>query len=160
MILALLEYLTPAFILQRHPSTESESGRESERSLSLLWMSEPSLNELDALAQQIIIGMTESVDDCDRAMEQIYSSSDTRQIATGVSQMRERLLERFEKIGLRSFGRPGDVFDANLHQAVDVVDTIGGGDPKISKVHQRGWCDSSGRLIRPAMVTVTRGSSS
>lgn len=103
-----------------------------------------------------LLDLVDVVDDCDRAMELIYSADQRRTIAEGIEQMRKRLLRRFEAAGLRSYGKEGEEFDPRLHEAIGAEPGYGP-DNSIIKVHQRGWKDASGRVVRPAVVTVCRG---
>jgi len=105
---------------------------------------------------QALMDLVDVVDDCDRAMELIYSADQRRTIAEGIEQMRKRLLRRFESAGLRSYGKVGEEFDPHRHEAIGAEPGYGP-DNSIIKVHQRGWTDGRGKVVRPALVTVCRG---
>jgi molecular chaperone GrpE len=57
----------------------------------------------------------------------------------------------FEKLGVEEFGKPGDTFDPNLHNAVLHVDDDSYGEGKIIEVFQKGYKKGK-RIIRFAMV--------
>lgn len=57
----------------------------------------------------------------------------------------------FEKLGVSTFGAPGDKFDPNLHHCVSTVSTGEFESGQITLVMQKGYM-LSGKIIRPAMV--------
>lgn len=106
--------------------------------------------------EQALLELVDVIDDCDRAMDLIYSASRRDRIAEGVEKMRSRLLHRFEAAGLRPYGRPGDKFDPHRHQAI-AAEPCFGPDGQIIKVHRRGWLNAEGQVVRTAVVTICRG---
>ena len=59
----------------------------------------------------------------------------------------------FSKLGVESFGAPGDKFDPNLHNAVMHEDNADFGEGEITEVFQKGYRKGN-RIIRFAMVKV------
>lgn len=57
----------------------------------------------------------------------------------------------FEKLGVEEFGKPGDTFDPNLHNAVLHIDDESYGEGEIVEVFQKGYKKGK-RIIRFAMV--------
>ena len=57
----------------------------------------------------------------------------------------------FEKLGVEEFGKPGDAFDPNLHNAVLHIDDESYGEGEIVEVFQKGYKKGK-RIIRFAMV--------
>ena len=57
----------------------------------------------------------------------------------------------FEKLGVEEFGKPGDSFDPNLHNAVLHIDDESYGEGEIVEVFQKGYKKGK-RIIRFAMV--------
>lgn len=57
----------------------------------------------------------------------------------------------FEKLGVEEFGKPGDTFDPNLHNAVLHIDDDAYGEGEIVDVFQKGYRKGK-RIIRFAMV--------
>ena len=57
----------------------------------------------------------------------------------------------FEKLGVEEFGKPGDIFDPNLHNAVLHIDDDAYGEGEIVDVFQKGYRKGK-RIIRFAMV--------
>lgn len=57
----------------------------------------------------------------------------------------------FEKLGVEEFGKPGDVFDPNIHNAVLHIDDEAYGEGEIVEVFQKGYKKGK-HIIRFAMV--------
>ena len=57
----------------------------------------------------------------------------------------------FEKMGVEKFGKPGDSFDPNIHNAVFHVEDDSLGEGEITEVFQNGYKKGK-RIIRFAMV--------
>lgn len=98
----------------------------------------------DALAE-----LFDFVDDCDRAVEIL---SDEPQMRGGLEGARGRIIERFASFGFSPVGEPGEDFNPEIHEAIDVDHEAPEGI--ISRVHRRGWLGPEGTLVRPAAVTV------
>lgn len=57
----------------------------------------------------------------------------------------------FEKLGVEEYGKPGDIFDPNIHNAVFHVDDDAYGEGEIVEVYQKGYRKGK-HIIRFAMV--------
>jgi len=73
----------------------------------------------------------------------------------GIELTRKQLLDALAKLGLRKIATEGQVFDPQMHQAVEMVDTAEAPDHHILQELQPGYM-LKGRLLRPAMVRVAR----
>jgi molecular chaperone GrpE len=62
----------------------------------------------------------------------------------------------FDKTGVEAIDPAGTPFDMNEHQAVAHVDDPSLPDGTVRDVYQKGY-RMGGRVIRPAMVTVSKG---
>ena len=62
-------------------------------------------------------------------------------------------IEVFKKLGVEDFGKVGETFDPNMHNAVMHVDDESLGDGEIVEVFQKGY-KIGDRIIRIAMVKV------
>lgn len=72
----------------------------------------------------------------------------------GIQHIYSQLNSIFEEYGVKSFGEENELFDPNLHQSVEVVETDNKDlDHKIAKVIQKGY-KLGDRIIRPANVNV------
>ena len=61
------------------------------------------------------------------------------------------MAETLKKLGLEPIETAGQMFDPNLHQAVERVETEEAPDQSILGEFQRGY-NFKGKLLRPAMV--------
>ena len=57
----------------------------------------------------------------------------------------------FEKLGVEEYGKPGDIFDPNIHNAVFHIDDPAYGEGEIVEVFQKGYRKGK-HIIRFAMV--------
>ncbi len=90
------------------------------------------------------------VDDFERALK--VETAD-RDYAKGVELIYQRMLDALKKMGLEPIETAGKMFDPNLHQAVERVQTEDAEDQAIVGEFQRGY-NFKGKLLRPAMVKV------
>ena len=90
------------------------------------------------------------LDDFERALKVETADSD---YAKGVELIYQRMLDSLKKMGLEPIETEGKMFDPNLHQAVERVQTEETEDQAILGEFQRGY-NFKGKLLRPAMVRV------
>jgi len=76
-----------------------------------------------------------------------------QKVRKGVELVYAELLGVLEKAGLERIETDGEPFDPNVHEAVRYDD--GDGDPVVAETMRRGY-RLKGRVLRPAMVKVTR----
>jgi len=76
---------------------------------------------------------------------------DGEKVAEGLKMISASVTAVFEKLGIESFGAPGDTFDPNLHNAVMHEDNEELGEGEITDVFQKGY-KKGNRIIRFAMV--------
>jgi len=101
-------------------------------------------------------------DNLRRAIESV--SSEARQaderldkFVAGVELTERELLAILERHGIQRFDPTGQPFDHNFHQAMMQVDSPTHAPGTVVQVFQAGYT-IHGRLLRPAMVTVAKGS--
>jgi molecular chaperone GrpE len=75
------------------------------------------------------------------------------QVRKGVELVYADLVDVLERNGLERIDAQGTPFDPNEHEAVMQDD--GDGEPVVGDVMRTGW-KLKGRVLRPAMVKVTR----
>jgi len=90
------------------------------------------------------------LDDFERALK--VETAD-RDYAKGVELIYQRMADTLKKVGLEPIDTAGQMFDPNLHQAVERVPTEEAEDQAILGEFQRGY-NFKGKLLRPAMVRV------
>lgn len=89
------------------------------------------------------------IDNLQRATE--YTAPD--KVAEGIEMILGSLPAVFEKMKITPFGKPGDTFDPNLHNAVMHVEDEEHGENEIVEVFQQGYSIGD-RIVRYAMVKV------
>jgi molecular chaperone GrpE len=82
-------------------------------------------------------------------------SPEAEKVRDGVVGIRTQLVTVLEKGGLERIDASGEPFDPNEHEAVMQDD--GDGEPHVAEVLRTGY-RLKGRVLRPAMVRVTRAS--
>ncbi len=75
------------------------------------------------------------------------------EIVKGIELISNQLDKSFEKLKIESFGKIGDEFDPNLHNAISRVESEELGENTIAQVFQTGY-KIGDKIIRHAMVQV------
>ncbi len=86
-------------------------------------------------------------------LERAATYTDGDKIIEGVAMTLKQLSASLEKLGIESFGEPGDSFDPNLHNAIMHCEDDSLGENVIAEVFQHGY-KKGDRVIRFAMVKV------
>ena len=117
------------------------------------------LREQTALVERATEGLIEQLlpvlDSFELALANLNSDADIERMRKGVELVYAELLGVLERSGLEPIAAVGEPFDPNVHEAVMQED--GAGEPRVGGVLRRGW-KLKGRVLRPAMVKVTRQS--
>ena len=90
-----------------------------------------------------------AVDNLERAIS--AENGDFDALKKGVEMTFENLMSILERLGVEVYGKPGDIFDPNLHNAVMHVDDENYKNGEIVDVFQKGY-KINDKIIRPAMV--------
>ena len=104
---------------------------------------------------------TDAVSDClseflpllDNLGRAADASGDAEQVRVGLEMTVKSVDTLLEKLGVEAFGKAGDTFDPQLHNAVMHDEDESRGENEISDVFQRGYRRGD-RVIRYAMVKV------
>ncbi len=105
---------------------------------------------LQFAAMDLVKDLLPVLDDFERAMR--VEAAD-REYAKGVELIYQRMYDGLKKLGLEPIPTDGKLFDPNLHQAIERVETSEAEDQAILGEFQRGY-QFRGKLLRPAMVRV------
>lgn len=89
------------------------------------------------------------VDNLERAIS--AENGDFDALKKGVEMTFENLMSILERLGVEVYGKPGDIFDPNLHNAVMHVEDESYENGEIVDVFQKGY-KINDKIIRPAMV--------
>ena len=99
----------------------------------------------------VIGGLLPIADNLDRASR--FGEGDGEKVAEGLRLTMKALSDCLEKLGVTTFGAPGDVFDPNLHNAIMHEEDETRGEGEIVEVFQPGYRRGD-KIIRYAMVKV------
>ena len=91
------------------------------------------------------------LDSLDRALKTTGVS--VEDFRSGIELIDKQFHDALSKLGVEPVGAEGEIFDPNLHQAVQMVDTDELEDHRVIDELQRGYRIKD-RLLRPAMVRV------
>ena len=115
------------------------------------------IKEQTALVDRATEGLVEQLlpvlDSFELALKNADDAADFEGVRKGVELVYAELLGVLEKAGLSRIEAEGKPFDPNVHEAV--MQEEGDGDPVVSDVLRTGYT-LKGRVLRPAMVKVTR----
>jgi len=96
------------------------------------------------------------VDNLERALESAAGDNEAvKSIAEGVELTRKGLLDAMKKYNIEAVDPAGEPFDPQLHQAMSMVENPDVEPNTVIAVMQKGYT-LNGRLIRPAMVMVSK----
>lgn len=84
-------------------------------------------------------------------LERAAGYEDGDKVLEGLVMIAKSAVAAFEKLGVEEFGKAGDKFDPNLHNAVLHVEDDACGEGEIVEVFQKGYKKDK-RIIRFAMV--------
>jgi molecular chaperone GrpE len=96
------------------------------------------------------------VDNLERALGTINADDETQKaVATGVELTLKSFLDVLARFNIEVVDPAGQPFDADLHQAVSMVPNPNSEPNTVIDVFQKGYT-LNGRLVRPAMVVVSK----
>jgi len=99
-------------------------------------------------------------DNLERTLAAIETDSDEiKPLKEGVEMTLKGLLDTFGKFGIEPIDPEGEPFDPQLHQAMTMVENPEMEPNTVMSVMQKGYT-LHGRLVRPAMVVVSKGGGS
>ena len=85
----------------------------------------------------------------------MQAQGDVEQIREGMALTLKQFESMMDKFHIEAVGKPGDVFNPELHQAVSMQPHPDYDNNQVSMVMQKGYT-LNGRVIRPAMVMVSK----
>jgi molecular chaperone GrpE len=115
------------------------------------------IKEQTALVDRATEGLVEQLlpvlDSFELALKNVDTVGSDESVRKGVELVYAELLGVLEKAGVSRIEAEGKPFDPNVHEAV--MQEEGDGEPVVSDVLRTGYT-LKGRVLRPAMVKVTR----
>ncbi|MFT6901193.1 MAG: molecular chaperone GrpE [Colwellia sp.] len=107
---------------------------------------------LEKFAAEMLV----SVDNLERALENIDKEDDSNTaIIEGLELTHQGLIASLEKFGVKGVDPQNEPFNPELHQAMSMQEVPGVAPNTVIAVMQKGY-ELNGRLIRPAMVMVSK----
>ena len=99
------------------------------------------------------------IDNLERAIEMTDSEDEAvKPLLEGVEMTHKTFLSTIEKFGLSLIDPQGETFNPDLHQAMSMQESADHAPNTVMAVMQKGY-QINGRLLRPAMVMVSRAPS-
>jgi molecular chaperone GrpE len=99
-----------------------------------------------------IVAILPVIDNLELALKSI--KSDDEEYQKGLNLVNSQLLDSLNKLNVKSFGKTGDKFDPDVHNAVSHIKDASEKESFISDVFQKGYMIGD-KVIRHAMVQVT-----
>lgn len=111
--------------------------------------------------EKLINELLPMIDDLDRVLDHVPpgASEETKAIADGVGLVRKSLLAALDRFGLKEVPAEGEPFDPSRHEAIAAIESEAHAPGNVVAVHRRGYWLFD-RLLRPAMVTVSKAKDS
>jgi molecular chaperone GrpE len=112
---------------------------------------------VERATERLVQDLLPVLDSFDGALGSVASadSPESDKVREGVVGIRTQFVSVLERAGLERIDATGAAFDPNEHEAV--LQDDGDGDPHVAEIMRTGY-RLKGRVLRPAMVRVTRAS--
>jgi len=118
------------------------------------------LVERERAAERLVTNLLPVIDDMERAIAhaagQAEGNEGLQQFSDGVDAVRAKMLDILGHENVEMIDPAGEPFDPLAHQAVGRVENADAYEDTVADVYQKGY-RMGGKVIRPAMVTVTFG---
>ena len=99
--------------------------------------------------------LLESLDNFDRTLDAAKDAKDAKTIADGIKMISKNLVSMLEnKYGLSSFGKEGDEFNPEEHEAIGRVEDEKAKKETLQQAYMKGY-KLNGKIIRNAKVMVS-----
>ena len=148
-----LEHLQEELVSARDAALRAQAEAQNARRRSDQDVEKARKYALDRFAGELL----PVVDNLERALEATAGGSEeVKLIADGVELTLKSLLDALKKFNIEQIDPAGEPFDPQLHQAMSMVESPDAEPNSVLQVMQKGY-SLNGRLIRPAMVLVSKG---
>lgn len=111
--------------------------------------------EKDRATENLVGSLLPVIDDFERTIDYANENGEENLLG-GVQAVYAKLIDVLEKDGVEMLDPKDEAFDPLEGQAVGTVDDASIPDETVVEVYQKG-CKMAGKVIRPAMVTVSTG---
>ncbi len=106
-------------------------------------------------AEKVLAELLPALDNLDLALQYSPQEDGCKNFVVGVQMTHKAFMETLENNGLLPVGREGEVFDPQLHEAVEQKEAAHVPAGQIVQVTRQGYI-LNGRLLRPAKVVVSK----
>ncbi len=107
--------------------------------------------------EKLVREILDVADNLERTLAAIETETEeVKPLKEGVEMTLKSLLDSFEKFSITVINPEGEPFDPQLHQAMSMVENPDMEPNTVMAVMQKGYA-LHGRLVRPAMVMVSKG---
>ncbi|MEE9591258.1 MAG: nucleotide exchange factor GrpE [Thermodesulfobacteriota bacterium] len=110
---------------------------------------------VDFANDRLVKELLQVVDNMERALSHIDNKTDIESLKEGVGLTIDQLFSILKKFGLEQISAVGERFNPNIHEAVSHEESNNHEPESVIKEFQKGYM-LKGRLLRPAMVAVSR----
>ena len=107
--------------------------------------------------ENFMVELLEVYDNFERALDASKKAESIESVVEGVEMVFKQFVSILEKQGLKKIESKGVEFDPYLHEAMMHVETNDHPDNVVIDVYKSGY-ELSSKVIRPAMVTVSKNS--
>lgn len=102
---------------------------------------------------EFIAGLVPVLDNLERAIEAADAGGSSEQLIEGIKKTAESFTNALNAAGVERIAAQGEMFDPELHEAVDTISVEPELDGKVMNVYTEGY-RMGDRLLRPARVAV------
>jgi molecular chaperone GrpE len=106
--------------------------------------------------EQLLRDLLPVIDDLDRAIAAAQNGSDGQPLVEGVELVRKAFIDALQRHGVERLSAEGERFDPARHEAVAFIESDTHEPHQVVEEHRAGY-RLHDRLLRPAMVTVSKG---
>ena len=106
--------------------------------------------------ESLIRDLLPVIDNLERALDAARGGGNGKPLVEGVDLVRKAFADTLQRHGVERVPAAGERFDPALHEAVAYVESPTHDDQQIIEEHRAGY-RLNDRLLRPAMVTVSKG---
>lgn len=118
------------------------------------------VTERERACEGLVKDLLPSIDDLERAVEHASANAEgnevAQQLVEGIAAVHAKVVDVLKKQGVEVIDPAGEAFNPQDHQAVGRVEDAEAYDETVRDVYQKGY-RMGGKVVRPAMVTVTYG---
>ena len=127
--------------------------------MNVLWRADQEIEKARKFAMERLCGdLLSVVDNLERALESSGDEQGSAALAEGVELTRKGFMDVLAKYGVETVDPQGEPFDPETAQAMSMVEQPDVEPNSVVAVMQRGYL-LNGRLLRPAMVMVSKAPS-